>query len=132
MPLRFHHYQQNPVFPIKDLLEKRPYYNIGILLMAYDGNFAPMLHFYGERNTFLNYKEVLDYSNVLRNVDYRTHPIGINADGHIVRPAFHVASALIAGLKDIAYMLCNESPDNSGEEWIKDYLRKDKIVEYYQ
>ncbi len=100
--------------------------------MAYDGDFAPMIHFHGERNTFLYYKEMLDYSNFLRNADFRTHPIGINANKHIIRPAYHVASALVAGLKDIAYMLCNESPEECGEEWIKSYKKSGQIVEYYQ
>ncbi len=129
--MRFHQPHINEIFSIKDLLELKPYYTIGILLMAFDGNFAPMLHFHGERNTFLHYKATIDYSNFLRNIDYRHYPIGINQQGHIVRPSYHVASALIAGLQHVSYMTCPEGSEESGLDWIKDYKKKDQIVEYY-
>jgi hypothetical protein len=129
--LRWH---QRPLYdsiPIKDLLDKVPYYNIGILLMAHDGDFDPLIHFQGERDTFVTYHSMMEYSNFLRNENPKHHPISVDDNFIIVKPHFHVAAALIAGLTEISYAIVPEKGYPHGLDWIAKCPYKKKIAEYY-
>ncbi len=117
---------------IKDLLTKKPYYNIGILLMAYKGSPEPLIEKYGERGAFAALKEMMDYSNHLRNVDHQFYPIGVTLSREILRPHYHVASALVAGYKDIYVMAVNEGAEEFGEPWIDNLKHKREVQDFYK
>ncbi len=116
---------------IKDLLTT-PYYNIGCILMAAKGNPDPLIHFHGEGGAFAELKQVMDYKNFIRNVDFSTYPIGLTTDLKILRPHNHVASALLAGKKSIYYMSCRELAPDYGESWLSDYEYKDQVIDFWQ
>lgn len=113
-------------------LLKTPYYNIGCILMASKGHPEHLIHFYGEGGAFNEIKKVMDYSHFLRNVDHSTYPIGITHEMKILRPHHEVASALIAGKKNIYYMVCREGAPDYGDSWLKDYSKKDEVIQFYR
>ena len=96
---------------IRELLSNYKYYNIAVILMAFEGQTEHALHFFGEKNTFRTMRDTMEYSNFIRNVDFSTYPISIDRKGCVIGPHYQIASAILAGKDEIFYM----SPDVPGE-----------------
>lgn len=103
------------------------------MLMATEGIPDHLIHFYGEEVAFAILKQVMDYRNFIRNVDFSTYPMPISHDLKILHHHYVVAAALLAGQKNIYYMARSggEEAADFGEAWLKDYPQKDKIVKYF-
>ena len=117
---------------IKELLEKKPYYNIACAVLAAEGQPQHLLHFYGERNGFIELKQVMDFCNFLRNVDRSTYPIAINHQFEILRPHAQIAASILNGYSDFFYMACQDQSADLGESWLGDYPQKEVVIQRYK
>lgn len=120
------------VISLKSLLETE-YYNIAIWIMAYRGTPEFLIEKYGEGEAFRKLKEISDLTNFFRNEGgILGFPIGMTPGNCILRPHEHVTAAILAGYKDIAYMICNEGPPNYGKDWLTGISKPSDIIDFYQ
>lgn len=124
---------KNPYIKISDLLSKYKYYNIAMLLMAFNGNFDPLLEAYGEKEAFLLYRRTSEYCQFMINrksVDH--YPVIVTQDLNIVNEHYTVAAIIHAGYKDISYFVYNDATPDYGDQWIKQFKCCKEVKLYYK
>lgn len=117
---------------IGDVLSRRKYYNVAIILLALEGEIEHLVHFEGEANAFKIMRSVMDYTNFIRNVDFSTYPIVINRELHILQHYTEFTAAIRCGKRHIYYFPIDCPCAEFGESYLGKYPKAQRIRDYYE
>lgn len=122
-----------PQLSIKELLETYHYYNISAQLLACQGDFAPLIEIYGEREAFVLCRKIVSLKHECLNKQHKYGMLMIlNQDSQIVDWHWHISAMIAAGTKMVYFTKCNEAAPDYGVSWINKYQCANKVINFYE